>query len=220
MSEQALECVLFDLDGTLVDSAPDLIAALNRLLHEQGRAPADFNALRPMVSKGARAILRLGFSDMDEVGIEALLPHFLDTYAAHIAVHTCLFAGMHEVLMQLENANVRWGVVSNKAGWLARGVLNGLQLNERCAVLVAGDTLALRKPDPAPILHACALARVAPQRSVYVGDDARDVLAGRAAGLRTIAVTWGYLNGEDPYGWGADVVVDTAHELSRVLAIA
>ncbi len=220
MTEFALQCVLFDLDGTLVDSAPDLIAALNFLLHEEGRTAADFDALRPMVSKGARAILRRGFADADEDRIEILLPRFLDIYATNIAVHSRLFAGMDDVLQRIENSKLRWGVVSNKVGWLAQGVLDGLKLSQRCAVLVAGDTLAVRKPDPAPILHACQLAGVDPHYSVYVGDDVRDIQAGRAAGLRTIAVSWGYLNGENPRDWGADIVVESAPELQRALGLA
>ena len=202
-----IAAVLFDLDGTLVDSAPDLIVAMQRLHAEQGEAPVDPTEIRAVVSKGGRAMLRRGFPGADEARIEALLPRFLDLYAEAIATHTRTYPGIDDVLVQLEARAIRWGVVTNKAGWLARALLAALELDKRCAALVSGDCLPTRKPEPEPVLHACALAGVAANRSVYVGDDTRDIEAGRRAGAMTIAAGWGYLNGEDPHAWSADIVV-------------
>ncbi len=216
----AIEAVLFDLDGTLVDSAPDLIVAMQRLRAEQGEPPAEAAAIGAVVSKGGRAMLRRGFPDADEARIETLLPRFLELYAEAIATHTRTYPGMDAVLGAIEARGWRWGVVTNKPGWLARALLAALALEARCAALVTGDCLATRKPDPEPILHACALARVRANRSVYVGDDPRDIEAGRRAGTRTVAAGWGYLDGADPHAWQADVVAATPHELLDVLGLA
>jgi len=215
-----IAAVLFDLDGTLVDSAPDLIVAMQRLHAEQGEAPVDPAEIRAVVSKGGRAMLRRGFPGADEARIETLLPRFLDLYAEAIATHTRTYPGIDDVLARLETRDIRWGVVTNKAGWLARALLAALDLDQRCAVLVSGDCLPTRKPEPEPILHACSLAGVAVTRSVYVGDDTRDIEAGRRAGAMTIAAGWGYLNGEDPHAWSADIVVMDPSSLLGELGLA
>jgi N-acetyl-D-muramate 6-phosphate phosphatase len=202
-----IAAVLFDLDGTLVDSAPDLIIAMQRLHAEQGESPVDPAEIRTVVSKGGRAMLRRAFPGADEARVEALLPRFLDLYAEAIATHTRMYPGIDDVLAHLEARDIRWGVVTNKAGRLARALLAALDLDQRCAALVSGDCLPTRKPEPEPILHACALAGVPANRSVYVGDDMRDIEAGRRAGAMTIAAGWGYLDGEDPHAWNADIVV-------------
>jgi phosphoglycolate phosphatase len=202
-----IAAVFFDLDGTLVDSAPDLIVAMQRLHIENGSALADAVGVGAVVSKGGRAMLRRGFPAVDEARIEVLLPRFLDLYAEAIATHTRFYPGIDDLLTALEARGIPWGIVTNKPGWLARKVVSALGLDTRCAALVSGDCLPLRKPDPAPILRACALASVDPARSVYVGDDARDIEAGQRAGTMTVAAAWGYLDGEDPLGWGADCVV-------------
>lgn len=214
-----IEAVLFDLDGTLVDSAPDLIVAIQHLRAEQGESPADAAAIGAVVSKGGRAMLRRGFPGADETRIESLLPRFLDIYAAAIATHSSTYPGIDSVLTGLEMCGVRWGVVTNKPGWLARALLAALSLDQRCAALVSGDCLAQKKPDPVPILHACELAGVDPQHSVYVGDDVCDIEAGRHAGTMTIAAAWGYLDGEDPHSWGADCVVATPAALLHALGL-
>ena len=214
-----IEAVFFDLDGTLVDSAADLIAAMNRLRAELNEAPVDPAAVERVVSKGGRAMLRRGFPDADESKIETLLPRFLHLYAERIAIHTRLFPGIDVVLSGLEARAIRWGIVTNKPGHLARAVVAELALDTRSAALVSGDCLPLRKPDPAPLLHAAGLAGVAPARSVYVGDDARDIQAGRSAGMMTVAAAWGYLDGEDPHGWGADCVVATPQQLLATLGL-
>lgn len=214
-----LQAVFFDLDGTLVDSAPDLVVAMARLREELGEAPLDVSAIGHVVSKGGRAMLRRGFPDADDARIEALLPRFLDLYADAIATHTRLYAGMGDVLAALEQRDIRWGVVTNKPGRLARALLAAIELDVRCAALVSGDCLPLRKPDPAPLLHACSLAGVTAERSVYVGDDMRDIEAGKRAGMATIAAGWGYLNGEDPFDWQADSVAAAPRDLIGALRL-
>jgi len=217
LSGGKLDAVFFDLDGTLVDSAPDMVAAMRRLRIEHGESPAGVETIGAAVSKGGRAMLRRGFPSADENLIEELLPRFLDLYAEAIATHTTTFPGVDEVLSMLETRGVQWGIVTNKPGWLARALLAALKLDVRCAALVSGDCLPQKKPDPAPILRACTLANVEPARSVYVGDDLRDIEAGRNAGMRTIAAGWGYLDGEDPHAWGADLVIDTPQALLPAL---
>ncbi len=212
-----IEAVFFDLDGTLVDSAADLIAAMNRLRQELGESSLDLAAVGDVVSKGGRAMLRRGFPGADETQVDALLPRFLQLYSENIAVHTRTFPGIDAVLAKFESHGVRWGIVTNKPGWLARAVVAELKLHS--AALVSGDCLPQRKPDPAPLLHACTLAGVTPARSVYVGDDARDIEAGRDAGMMTVAAGWGYLNGEDPQDWRADSVVARPADLLDALGL-
>lgn len=207
MSDPRLaQAVLFDLDGTLADSAPDLVAALAALCNEIGHAAPDPQVVSRVVSAGGRAILRSGLPGFDESRIEELLPCYLDLYAQRGNAATALYAGIEPVLAGLEARGIAWGVVTNKVGWLAAPLLDHLGLATRCAALVAGDTLARRKPDPDPVLHACALLKVDPARTLFVGDDLRDIEAGRAAGTATVAAAWGYLNGGDPHAWGADQV--------------
>lgn len=215
-----LDAVFFDLDGTLVDSAPDMVAAMQRLRIERDEPMIDVAAVGTAVSKGGRAMLRRGFPGADEKLIEELLPRFLELYSQAIATHTVAFPGVDDVLSALEARGVHWGIVTNKPGWLARALLAALKLDARCAALVSGDCLPQKKPDPAPILRACTLANVEPARSVYVGDDLRDIEAGRNAGMRTIAAGWGYLDGEDPQAWGADLVIATPRALLPALDLA
>lgn len=218
LGAQPPAAVFFDLDGTLVDSAPDLVAAMQRLRAELNETPADAAAVGAVVSKGGRAMLRQGFPGIDAARVETLLPRFLEIYAADIAVHTRPYAGIDAVLESLESRRIPWGVVTNKAGWLARALIEKLSLTHRCAALVSGDCLAQKKPDPAPLLQACRLANVVATESIYVGDDARDIEAGRRAGMRTVAAAWGYLAGEDPHAWGADCVLATPGDLLAALA--
>jgi len=220
MSAHPLRAVLFDLDGTLVDSAPDLISAVQALCNELGAPPPDAEAVRRVVSAGGRAMLRQGLPGADEVMIDQWLPRFLDIYSVNMAEHTRLYDGMDEVLGGFEARGIAWGIVTNKPGWLARPLLDLLALNARCSALVTGDCLPVRKPDPAPVLYACELARVDAASTAFVGDDLRDVQAGRAAGTLTIAAAWGYLNGGDPNAWGADRVVDLPIGLPSALGLA
>lgn len=210
---QPLAGVFFDLDGTLVDSARDMHVALVAVCDEHGKTPPGFDTVRETVSRGARAVLRCAFGD-DEAVIDAVLPRFLELYVATDMRNTHLFPGVAALLEKLETRGVRWGVVSNKAGDLVELVLRKLDYGKRVAAVVAGDTLPQRKPDPAPVRHACELAGVAPAQCLFVGDDPRDIQAGRAAGLYTVAAGWGYLDGADPRDWHPDAIAIDADQLA------
>jgi phosphoglycolate phosphatase len=203
------EAVFFDLDGTLADTAPDLGAALNALLAEEGRAPLAHAVLRPHVSAGARGLLKVGFGiDPDDSSYAALRERFLDIYACALCQRTALFPGMSTLLDALEAQGIAWGVVTNKPERFTLPLMEALGLAGRAAAIVGGDTTAKAKPDPLPLLHACTVAGVAATASAYVGDDLRDIQAGRAAGMRTFAAAWGYLGDGPPIGaWGADHLV-------------
>ena len=206
--------VLFDLDGTLLDSAPDMLATANRMLVARGRAPLSLEMLRQHVSKGARAMVAATFPELDEAARDALVPEFLQIYAEELGRHSVLFDGVAEMLAALEADGARWGIVTNKAEYLAREVVAGLDWQQRCAVLVGGDTFAEKKPHPLPLLEAARQLGVAPTDCVYVGDDERDVVAAHAANMPSIAVSWGYrLDGDDLHAWQADVIADQPHEL-------
>jgi phosphoglycolate phosphatase len=210
--------VLFDLDGTLLDSAPDLYAALVDQCMEEGVSPPAYAPVREVVSRGSRAILRVGFGN-DEAAIDARVPRYLALYESLMSRHTRPFDGIDALLAGLDARHVRWGIVTNKPGFLTDALLAGLALGWHTVAVVSGDTLPVKKPDPAPVLHACREGGLDPARSVFVGDDRRDVMAGHAAGLYTVAVTWGYLDGGDPHDWGADAVVDSPAELATLLGL-
>jgi len=203
--------VLFDLDGTLVDTAPDLSVALNTLLERHGQATRGLDEIRPHVSHGSPGMLRFAFGlGEGDPGFAELRREFLDLYAADLCRASALFPGMAEVLDELERRGLGWGVVTNKPEYLTRPLLDALDLTSRCACLVGGDTLPQRKPDPEPMHHAAALAGVLPEQCVYVGDAERDVEAGRRAGMRTLVALFGYLGTEDrPTDWGADALIDS-----------
>ncbi|WHZ18231.1 MAG: Phosphoglycolate phosphatase [Rhodanobacteraceae bacterium] len=213
---QPLAAVFFDLDGTLADSARDIHDALATLCGEHGIAVPAFEHVREIVSRGARAILRSAVGN-DEAAVEALLPRLLELYAATGMAHTHVFPGVDALVRKLEAHGVRWGVVSNKNAALVGLVMEKLGYASRAAAMVGGDTLPQRKPDPAPLLHACRLAGVEPARCAYVGDDPRDIVAGRAAGMYTVAAAWGYLDGADPAGWQPDAIADAAEDISAWL---
>lgn len=211
--------VLFDLDGTLLDSAPDLYAALLQQCEEEGVAAPPYAPVRAVVSRGSRAILRCGFPALDEAAILALVPRYLAIYEAIMSRHTVSFEGIDALLAQLEAQSIRWGVVTNKPGFLTDELLRRLAWHSRAHAVVSGDTLPVKKPDPAPVLLACEQAGLDPVRSVFVGDDRRDIQAGHAAGLYTVAVRWGYLDGSDPDRWGADTVIDHPRQLAELLGL-
>jgi phosphoglycolate phosphatase len=209
-----IQGVLFDLDGTLLDSAPDLYAALKAQCEEMQVAAPPYEMVREVVSRGSRAILRCAFADADDAALLALMPRYLELYQAMMAEHTRPFDGVDELLASLESQGIVWGVVTNKPGFLTDDLLVRIGWAPRAAAIVSGDTLPVKKPDPAPVLLACERAGLDPSRCVFVGDDRRDVLAGAAAGLYTVAVRWGYLDGGDPNEWNADLVVDHPSDLT------
>ena len=210
-----VKTVLFDLDGTLADTAPDLANALNAVLMANGREPLPFEAIRPAVSHGGMALIQLGFNlEPDNPDFEPLRRQLLEHYAAHIADETQLFPGMENVLEALEADGRNWGVVTNKPGWLTEPLLDALGLLPRAACVVSGDTLPERKPDPAPLHHACRLAGSQTAECVYIGDAERDILAGRQAGMPTLVARFGYLGEDDrPETWGAHGMVDRPDEI-------
>ena len=210
--------VLFDLDGTLVDTAPDMVAVLQDLQEYHGLDPIGFELGRAHVSNGALGLLRVAFPHAGEALREALLSDYVARYARRVCQETALFAGLDELLGRLETAGRPWGVVTNKPAYLTDPLLEQLALAERIACSVSGDTLPQRKPDPAPLLYACQLAGIGPTNAVYVGDAARDIEAGRRAGMMTVAAAYGYITpGDDPNRWGADAIVADTAELADLL---
>ena len=215
MPPPLIRAVLFDLDGTLADTAGDLALALNRLRLEHQFAPLPLERTRPYTSSGARGLLKIGFDlDPDDAGYALMKERFLDLYGESLCVHTQLFEGMAELLGELERKTVAWGIVTNKPKRFTDPLVRLLQLHARAACVVSGDTTPRSKPAPDPLLHAAALLRIQPAACLYVGDDARAVQGARAAGMPVIAAGWGYLGAEgDPSQWGADAVVDRPVEI-------
>ena len=222
MSARRCDAVLFDLDGTLIDSAPDLAGAANDLRAARGLPPLPFEALRPMVGSGARGMVGVAFgAKPGEPEFEPLRDAFLERYAQRLLELTRVFAAMEPVLQSIEQAGLRWGIVTNKAMRLTAPIVEGLALRPRVGALVAGDSTAHSKPHPEPLFEAARQLALAPERCVYVGDDHRDVLAGRAAGMAALAAGWGYLgNGHSVHQWGADAVLAHPDELLNWLALA
>src|SRR5688572_6650795 len=209
-----IQAVLFDLDGTFADTAPDLARAVNAMRAARNLPPIALEATRPVTSHGARGLLAAGFGmSPDHPDYAAMRAEFLDLYARDICVETRVFPGIAELLRRLEVRGLKWGIVTNKAERFAKPLIERLDPEQRCACVVGGDTASRMKPHPDPLLAAARLIDLAPGACVYVGDDRRDVDAGHAAGMRTIAVRYGYLNGSDPGTWGADAVVDTPEEV-------
>jgi 2-phosphoglycolate phosphatase len=206
--------VLFDFDGTLADTAPDLAAAVNRMRVEQGHGPLPIERLRPFASAGARGLVHAAFGiKPDNAEYSALRETFLEYYAERVCEQTKLFPGIAELLAQLRSRGIAWGVVTNKATRLTERILNQLKLNPDC--VACGDTTAHLKPHPASLLHAARQIRVAPQDCLYLGDDLRDMKAAHAAGMRPIAVEWGYHHPESggPGTWEAAAVIRHPLEL-------
>lgn len=211
--------VLFDLDGTLLDSAPDMLATVNRMRAARGQGPMTLEALRPHVSKGSRAMSAAAFPELAGDVPGEMIREFLDIYEGVLGQHSLLFDGVAELLDAIEAAGSRWGIVTNKPEYLARQILPGLGWETRCAILIGGDTLPLRKPDPLPLLHAATVLGEAIDDCVYVGDDRRDIDAARAAGMRSVVALWGYRpDGDDPADWGGDVMAAVPRALLAGIA--
>ncbi len=213
------QAVLFDLDGTLLDSAPDMLATANAMLAARERPPITLEALRPVVSKGSRAMVAVAFPELGQEARDALVPEFLDRYEALIGQHAVLFDGVAGMLDALEASGCAWGIVTNKPEYLARLILPQLSWETRCAVLIGGDTLAQRKPHPLPLLAAAERMGIDPGTCIYVGDDERDIVAANAAGMASVAALWGYrLDADDPLAWGAEVMIEQPAELQESAA--
>jgi 2-phosphoglycolate phosphatase len=214
---RTMNTVFFDLDGTLADTAPDLAHALNQLRAEQGLKPLPFQRIRSHISQGAAAMIRLAFgADQDEATFELLRTRFLEIYGANLCVHTHLFPGMDEVLSQIEQNGMKWGIVTNKRAWMTVPLVEALGLVQRAACIVSGDSTDRRKPHPQPLFHACELIGSAPEHSFYVGDDHRDIKAGNAAGMTTLVARYGYIHDDDiPEDWGADGIIDEIQDLLK-----
>jgi phosphoglycolate phosphatase len=216
----AIGAVLFDLDGTLLDTAPDMVASLNTLLAEQAREPLPYPRARAHVSHGVLGLLKLAFGDLADEPRGRLQQRFLEIYSGRLAAETRPFDGMTAVLDTLEAAAIPWGVVTNKPAWLTEPLLGHMDLRARCACIVSGDTVARRKPDPLPLFHAVETLAVAASGATYVGDAERDIVAGRAAGMRTVAALYGYIPAEeDASTWGADHGIRSPGELLEVLGL-
>ncbi len=206
--------VLFDLDGTLLDSAPDMLATVNRMRATRGQAPMPLSDLRPHVSRGSRAMSAAAFPELGGEVSADLIREFLEIYETELGRSSVLFDGVAELLDAIESDGARWGIITNKPEYLARQIMPQLGWESRSAILLGGDSLPERKPHPLQLLHAAEVLGVAISDCVYVGDDERDIAAARAAGMRSIVALWGYRGeGERPAEWGGDVMVETSPAL-------
>ncbi|MDX1804871.1 MAG: HAD-IA family hydrolase [Alcanivorax sp.] len=216
---EKLEAVYFDLDGTLIDTAPDFFTVLNRLLEKHGRPTVSYSAVRANVSNGARALTELGFGvGPDDPSFAALLDELLAAYQGHLAVDTVLFPGMAEALDWLDHQGLPWGIVTNKPVRFTLPVLEGLKLHQRVGAVICPDHVKQRKPDPEGLLMAADRDRVSPARCLYVGDHLRDIQAGQNAGMATAVATFGYIDADDdPHGWQADYLLEHGEALLPLL---
>ena len=213
-----MHAVLFDLDGTLVDTAPDMVGVLQAFQREMGVEPIPYDLARSNVSNGAMGLLSVAFPD-EEIEVHGpLMCEYIARYAGEVCRRSSVFDGLEILLAELEEAERPWGVVTNKPSHLTEPLLEKLALAERVACTVSGDTLPRRKPDPAPLLHACDIVGIDPARAIYVGDASRDIEAGRRAGMMTIAAAYGYITADDdPQLWGADEIVADTAELAQIV---
>ena len=215
-----MKAVLFDFDGTLADTAPDLGAALNRMLTDRGRPPLPIDSVRPHASSGARGLLSVGFGvGPQDAGFEAMREEFLANYSAAICVHTRLFPGIAELLGELDSRSLAWGIVTNKAIRLTTPLVEHLGLADRASCVVGGDSTPHLKPHPASLLHASQKIGIRPADCCYLGDDLRDIQAAKAAGMFSVAVEYGYSGTENggPRGWNAEAVISRPLELLQHL---
>lgn len=210
-----VRAVLFDLDGTLADTAADLAGALNRVRADRSLPPVALEVLRPHASHGARGMLGAAFGiGRESPDFETLRDMFLNHYAAALCDKTTLFDDAERVLAEIERRGLRWGIVTNKAARFTVPLLERLALSARTVAIVCGDTTANAKPHPEPLLAAAAMLKIDPSDCVYVGDAERDIIAGRAAGMKTLIASYGYLGADDlPEGWAADGAIHSLTEL-------
>jgi len=217
-SNEDFEAILFDLDGTLVDTAPDMVAALVDIQKDEGHKAIAYDVARTHVSHGAAGLVNLAFPGLDFDEHERLRLEFLDRYEQAVCVNSVLFSHMAELLDQLDGSGLPWGIVTNKPTRMTEPLLAALDIDHRAACVVCGDTIPQRKPDPEPLLLASRQTGVAPNRTIYVGDAARDIEAGLAAGMFTIAATYGYITADDdPLAWNAHQMAASTEELTHQL---
>ena len=211
--------VFFDLDGTLADTAPDLVAATNQLLSARNLPLQPYEQLRPCASAGARGLIGGAFGiDTKHPDFIPLRDEFFANYEKALFVHSKLFEGMEHLLNQLESAQLPWGIVTNKSERFTNPLIDLMGLSQRSISTVSGDTTPHSKPHPEPILHAARIANLDPKKSLYVGDDIRDIIAGKAAGMKTVAAAYGYCGCEEPpEAWGADFIIQTPQELLQII---
>jgi phosphoglycolate phosphatase len=210
-----IRTVLFDLDGTLADTAPDLAQALNTLLVEEHKIALPYETIRPEVSHGATALIKLGFGvGPGDAGFDRLRERFLALYSAGLCTHTKPFAGIAPLLKSLQQQGINWGIVTNKPAFLTDPLVTGLGLVPAPACVISGDTVANRKPHPEPMLLACTQAGSRPHECLYVGDAERDIIAGRHAGMKTLVALFGYISKDEaPQSWGADGMIRAPLEI-------
>lgn len=196
-----------------------MVGSLNRVLKKHGEAQADYHTAHKVVSNGGKALIELGFGDtLENYDADQLLQEFLDDYKQHVCQDSALYEGMAEVLEFCETNSLSWGVITNKPLELAKGVLEGLGLLERCAILLGGDSLPVKKPDPVPMLHACMVLHLAPSQCIYVGDHERDIQAGNAAGMDSAVALWGYIDDKQtPDQWHAKALVNLPNGLINLI---
>jgi N-acetyl-D-muramate 6-phosphate phosphatase len=210
-----LACVLFDLDGTLADTAPDLLAALTRAMGGLGLGTPPIARVRPYISYGAAAMVREGLNGTcTEQKHKQVLDAMLGDYQQHLAEQTTLFTGMRDVLNGLEAKGIKWGVVTNKRRRFTMPLMDALHLTDRAACIISGDTTTKQKPHPEPMLTACLKAGVKPEQCLYIGDSAHDIAAGKSVKMKTLAAVYGYLKpADDPGAWGADHLIYSPTEI-------
>lgn len=215
MQSSKLKAALFDLDGTLLDTAPDLAFALNSLLKDNHRPILPFEVIRPHVGRGGKSLVKLGFEiDENHPEFYALWQNLLTLYSEHICDQTKIFPGIEQVLNYLAKKDLPWGIVTNKPGWLTELLLKKIGLFNQTNCIVSGDTLAKRKPDPEPLWYACKLLQCAAFESIYIGDAECDIQAAKRAGMATVAALYGYIGeSDDPETWGADKMAHSADEI-------
>ena len=213
-----IEAVLFDLDGTLLDTAKDLGSAINHVLKINDKTPLSFEESRPFVSGGTPALINLGFGiKIGEPGYDELKNEFLDYYESNLCEYSSPFPGIMEALDLIEQKQLTWGIVTNKPGYLTAPLLSQLALSERSSVTISGDTYEKKKPDPYPLLEAAKIIDVNPQKTLYVGDDERDIIAAKAANMISVSVGWGYPGEKDPKSWDADFHIESSEGLAEFI---
>lgn len=219
MTKITAKTIFFDLDGTLIDTAPDLAFALNTLLQLHQRPTLPLHIIRPYAGQGGKALIKLGFGmDSSHPEFLSLWQNLLNIYSEHICRETQLFPGMKKVLAHLATHSIPWGIVTNKPGWLTESLLGKLGLDVQTHCVVSGDTLNKRKPDPEPLWYACELLQCAAQNSIYIGDTMNDIIAAKRAGMPAVVALYGYLAATDqPESWAADAMINYPEEILTYL---